>query len=107
MNKEELENLRKETDEMECDLVSWQNIYIDQLQNKIKYLEDMLSVQTICGYPIEEARKILSAISIEREYEIKVTMDNLQKLVKRYQEEQAKLFRDNLIMNLNNWSDNK
>ena len=107
MNKDELEKLRKETDEMECDLVSRQNIYIEQLQKRIKYLEDMLSVQTICGYPIEEAIKILSAISIERGYEIKVTMDNLQKLVTKYQEEQAKLFRDNLIRNLNDWSDNK
>ena len=96
MSGEELENLKKETDELEYDLVLKQNIYIEQLQNKIKELEDRLNVQTICGYPIKEAIRILNAITLERAYDIKVTMDNLQEFMKIYQKEQTEMLRETL-----------
>lgn len=92
MSEEELENLKEETDELEHGLVSKQNIYIEQLKNKIRELEDRLEVQTICGYPIEEAIQILSAVTIERAYDIKVTMSNLKKIVELYQKEQTEMF---------------
>lgn len=96
MNEEELENLKKETDELEHGLVSKQNIYIEQLKNKIKELEDRLEVQTICGYPIEEAIQILSAVTIERARDIKVTMSNLKKIVELYQKEQTEMLKETL-----------
>lgn len=67
-----------------------------QLQNKIKELEDTLEVQTICGYPIEEAIQILSALTIERVYDIKFTMDNLNKFVNLYQKEQTEMLKETL-----------
>ncbi len=94
MEKEELESLKKENDKLEYDLVSKQNIYIEQLQNKIKELENKLDIQTICGYPIEEAIQILSALTIERVYDIKFTMDNLNKFVNLYQKEQTEMLKD-------------
>ena len=94
MKKEELESLKKENDKLEYDLVSKQNIYIEQLQNKIKELEDKLDIQTICGYPVEDVIKILSAIDIEREYDIKFTMDNLQKFIELYQKEQTEMLKE-------------
>lgn len=94
MEKEELESLKKENDKLEYDLVSKQNIYIEQLQNKIKELENKLDIQTICGYPVEDVIKILSAIDIEREYDIKFTMDNLQKFIELYQKEQTEMLKE-------------
>ena len=43
MEKAELESLKKENDKLEYDLVSKQNIYLDQFQNKIKELENKLA----------------------------------------------------------------
>lgn len=37
-------------------------------------------VKTICGYPLEEAIEILQATTIERVSDIKVTMDNIEKI---------------------------
>lgn len=39
MNEKELENLKKENDRLEYDLISKQNIYIKQLENRIKMLD--------------------------------------------------------------------
>ena len=50
-------------DELE-DLTKEYYLKNKQLQNKIKELKDRLEVQTICGYPIEEAIQILSALWI-------------------------------------------
>lgn len=94
MEKEELESLKKENDKLEYDLVSKQNIYIEQLQNKIKELENKLDIQTICGYPVEDVIKILSAIDIERKYDIRFTMDNLQKFIELYQKEQTEMLKE-------------
>lgn len=75
-DRDELEDLTKE-------------YYLEnkQLQNKIKELEDRLEVQTICGYPIEEVIQILSVLTIERAYNIKFTMENLNKFADLYQKE--------------------
>lgn len=84
-DRDELEDLTKE-------------YYLEnkQLQNKIMELEDRLEVQTICGYPIEEAIQILSALTIERTYDIKFTMDNLNQFVNLYQKEQTEMLKDTL-----------
>lgn len=92
----EWDEVQKENDELEHDLITKQNMYIDQLQNKIRELESRLEIQTICGYTVEDVIKILSAIDIEREYDIKFTMDNLQKFIKLYQKEQTKMLKDTL-----------
>lgn len=97
MNEEEKTHINSfkfyDRDELE-DLTKEYYLKNKQLQNKIKELEDRLEVQTICGYPIEEAIQILSALTIERTYDIKFTMDNLNKFVNLYQKEQTEMLKD-------------
>lgn len=97
MNEEEKTHINSfkfyDRDELE-DLTKEYYLKNKQLQNKIKELEDRLEVQTICGYPIEEAIQILSALTIERVYDIKFTMDNLNKFVNLYQKEQTEMLKD-------------
>lgn len=99
MNEEEKTHINSfkfyDRDELE-DLTKEYYLKNKQLQNKIKELEDRLEVQTIYGYPIEEAIQILSALTIERVYDIKFTMDNLNKFVNLYQKEQTEMLKDTL-----------
>lgn len=85
MSERELENLKKENDKLEYDLVSKQNIYIEQLENKIKELEN----RTICGRTIEEAIIILNGLDVERQLDIKMTMENLSYLFKKVMQQEA------------------
>ena len=66
----------------------------DIIHDYIKELENKVEVQTICGYSIEEAIQILNALTIERAYDIKVTMSNLQKIVELYQKEQTEMLKE-------------
>lgn len=68
----------------------------DIIHDYIKELENKVEIQTICGYSIEEAIQILSTVTFERAYDIRVTMDNLQKLMKTYQEEQTEMLKETL-----------
>ena len=99
MNEEEKTHINSfkfyDRDELE-DLTKEYYLKNKQLQNKIKELEDRLEVQTIYGYPIEEAIQILSALTIERVYDIKFTMDNLNKFVNLYQKEQTEMLKETL-----------
>lgn len=99
MNEEEKTHINSfkfyDRDELE-DLTKEYYLKNKQLQNKIKELEDRLEVQTICGYPIEEAIQILSAVTIEKARDIKVTMSNLKKIVELYQKEQTEMLKDTL-----------
>ena len=99
MNEEEKTHINSfkfyDRDELE-DLTKEYYLKNKQLQNKIKELEDRLEVQTIYGYPIEEAIQILSAVTIERAYDIKVTMSNLKKIVELYQKEQTEMLKETL-----------
>ena len=81
---------------IEDDRYTTQKEQFDVISSYIKELEDRLEARTICGYPIEEAIRILDATSIERAYDIRVTMDNLQKLMKTYQEEQTEMLKKTL-----------
>lgn len=105
MNEEEKTHINSfkfyDRDELE-DLTKEYYLKNKQLQNKIKELEDRLEVQTICGYPIEEAIQILSALTIERTYDIKFTMDNLNKFVNLYQKEQTEMLKETLSKMMSN-----
>ena len=68
----------------------------DIIHDYIKELENKVEVQTICGYSIEEAIQILSAVTIEKARDIKVTMSNLKKIVELYQKEQTERLKDTL-----------
>lgn len=68
----------------------------DIIHDYIKELENKVEVQTICGYSIEEAIQILSAVTIEKARDIKVTMSNLKKIVELYQKEQTEMLKDTL-----------
>lgn len=99
MNEEEKTHINSfkfyDRDELE-DLTKEYYLKNKQLQNKIKELEDRLEVQTICGYSIEEAIQILSAVTFERARDIKVTMSNLKKIVELYQKEQTEMLKETL-----------
>lgn len=99
MNEEEKTHINSfkfyDRDELE-DLTKEYYLENKQLQNKIKELEDRLEIQTICGYPIEEAIQILGALTIERARDIKVTMSNLKKIVELYQKEQTEMLKETL-----------
>ena len=68
----------------------------DIIHDYIKELENKVEVQTICGYSIEEAIQILSAVTIERTYDIKVTMSKLKEIVELYQKEQTEMVKETL-----------
>lgn len=74
------------TDKEQFDII---HDYIKELENKVK-------IQTICGYSIEEAIHILSAVTFERARDIKVTMSNLKKIVELYQKEQTEMLKETL-----------
>ena len=99
MNEEEKTHINSfkfyDRDELE-DLTKEYYLKNKQPQNKIKELEDRLEVQTIYGYPIEEAIQILGALTIEKARDIKVTMFNLKKIVELYQKEQTEMLKDTL-----------
>ena len=107
MNEEEKTHINSfkfyDRDEL-ADLTKEYYLKNKQLQNKIKELENRLEVQTICGYPIEEAIQILSALTIERTYDIKFTMDNLNKFVNLYQKEQTEMLKDTLKKIVVEWT---
>ena len=56
---------------MEDDKYTTQKEQFDIISSYIKELEDRLEARTICGYPIEEAIRILDATTIERAYDIR------------------------------------
>ena len=85
MSEAELKNLKKETEKLEYDLVSRQNMYIEKLERKIKELE----TRTICGRTIEEVITILNGLDLERLLDIKMTMENLSYLYKKAMEQEA------------------
>lgn len=76
MNREKLEDLKKQNDKLEYDLLTRQNVYIEQLENKIRKLEK----KTICGRTVDEVITILNGLDLERQLDIKVTMENLSYL---------------------------
>ena len=51
---------------------------------------------TICGRTIEEVITILSALDIERETEIKMTMKNLRILFEKAKEEETRLMEEQI-----------
>lgn len=68
----------------------FENIYKKVEENKeIKFIPyDMYNETIICGRSIEEIITILTALDLEKETGIKVTMENLSRIIKLYQEEQ-------------------
>lgn len=57
---------------------------------------------TICGKTPEEAYKILSGIELERQLEIKVTMDNLSVIVEKINKELEKQIQEQFQEQINN-----
>lgn len=59
---------------------------IEKQQEAIEYIEN----PTICGRSYDEIVNILTALDIEKQYKIEVTMENLKSLVGIYQSEVEK-----------------
>lgn len=63
---------------------------IEKQQEAIEYIQN----PTICGRSFDEIVNILTALDIEKQYKIEVTMENLKSLMGIYQSEVEKSIRD-------------
>jgi len=64
---------------------------LEKQQEAIEYVQnEYIQNQTICGRSFDEIVNILTALDIEKQYKIEVTMENLKSLVGIYQAEVEK-----------------
>lgn len=67
------------------------NLYEKVEENGIETFKPYdINKATICGRTLEEVIQILQALDLEKEYQMKLTLENLQKWYELWKEEQYK-----------------